>query len=262
MNQEVVQLSVDEIAEPEQDIRSVITREYLDELSDSIRRVGVLQPIIVVEKNGKYEIVAGHRRYLAARQAGLLHIPCLIQDFHSEMIDLAKVHENLFREDISPIDEAKYYHMLTKKYQYPLDKIASMVSRSVPYIQGRLDILAWPPDLLEALDTGMITLSVGKEFAHITDDEKRKYFLSIAAQNGITAETARQWRYQFEIERGTRAPVTNDPGNPGGLSTPVPLKVSCQGCLGTVDITHSRVLYLCSECHQKIVAIIEGTQGA
>lgn len=252
---EIRDISVDEIIEPGQNIRSAITREYLDELSDSIRRVGVLQPLVVVKKNEKYEIVAGVRRFLASRQAGLLSVPCIVQDYDGLMVDLAKVHENLFREDVSPIDEARYYKMLVEKYQYDIHKIANMVSRSVPYVEGRLEILKFPEDVLVALDSVMVSLSVAREFAKIPDPERRKYFLDLAIQSGITAETARQWRYQFEIEKGSRAPVSLEPENPAGVSDPVPLRVVCQGCQQSVDINYSRVLYLCVKCHDEILKI-------
>jgi ParB/RepB/Spo0J family partition protein len=254
---EVKNLSVDEIIEPKENIRSSMTREYLDELADSISRVGIIQPLIVTPKGEKFEIVAGCRRYLAARQAGLIVLPCIVSNLDERGSDLARVHENLFREDPSPIDEARYYAMLCEKYNYDISSIANAVSRSVAYVEGRLEILKFPEDVLAALSANVVSLSVAREFAKIPDPDKRYYFLNLAAANGITTETARNWRFSYEIEKGQRPPLSSDQGTQAFPPSPVELKVKCEGCQESVDLKDSRVMYLCVKCHDAIKRILE-----
>lgn len=101
-------ISIDDILEPEDQARTVIVLEGLQELADSIKEKGIIEPLVVLKKNSKYEIVVGHRRFLAARMAGLEKLPCIIRAIGVRDADLMKLHENFFREDVNPVDEARF----------------------------------------------------------------------------------------------------------------------------------------------------------
>ncbi len=106
------EIQISEIDEPADQVRSYIGSDELTELARSIEKVGVLQPIIVTQKNARYEIVAGHRRFLANLLARKATIPCIIMDPLEVDETEAKIHENLFREDINPADEAQFYQKI------------------------------------------------------------------------------------------------------------------------------------------------------
>ena len=121
--------------------RMLFDEDALAELSESIRLHGVLQPILVVDRGGHYEIVAGERRWRAAKQAGLTKIPAIVQDFKdSELHELALI-ENIQREDLNPIEEALAYRQLLEEYGIKQEELASRVSKSRTAVTNSLRLL-------------------------------------------------------------------------------------------------------------------------
>jgi len=132
----------------------------LQELADSIKKNGVIQPIAVRGDKtdpGRYEIVAGERRWLAAQKAGLHQVPINILDLNdNEVLEVAIV-ENIQREDLNDIEEAKGYQRLTKEFRYDQDKIAKMMSKSRSHISNTLRLLTLPKDIIAMIEEGSIT---------------------------------------------------------------------------------------------------------
>ena len=140
--------------------RSVFDESKLEELSQSIKKNGIIQPIAVRKSKSSsepYEIVAGERRWLAAQKAGLHEIPITILDLNdSETLEVAIV-ENIQREDLNIIEEAKGYKRLNEEFGYDQDKIAEMMSRSRSHISNTLRLLNLPKDIIAMLEQGELT---------------------------------------------------------------------------------------------------------
>ena len=140
--------------------RQIFNEEKLEELANSIKKNGVIQPIAVrPEKSneGKYQIVAGERRWLAAQKAGLHEIPIVILDLDdNESLEVAIV-ENIQRDDLNPIEEAKAYERLNKEFNYDHEKIARFMSKSRSHVSNTLRLLTLPPDVKAMIDEGLIT---------------------------------------------------------------------------------------------------------
>ncbi len=134
--------------------------EKLNELSASIKKNGVIQPIAVRPDKydlGRFEIVAGERRWLAAQKAGLQEVPINILELSdSETLEVAIV-ENVQREDLNIIEEAKGYERLSKEFGYEQDKIAKLMSKSRSHISNTLRLLTLPKDIVSMLEKGEIT---------------------------------------------------------------------------------------------------------
>lgn len=246
-------LSMDQIFIPEHEMRSVANLENLDELTQSILECGVINPITVREiKKDKYEIVAGVRRYLAAKAAGLSQIPVMLTTLKDINIDKLKIHENLFRKDVNPYDEALFYSSLIEKYKLSKHDIAKLLNKSESYVISRLDLLAAPTEVSSAVAGGQINLSVALELARIADDSTRKYYLQLAIENGITLNTARTWRTNWEIESG-RKPVPTEPTTEqkNEISRAI-FTDTCAACRNTVQLHERRILIVCPSCHQII----------
>ena len=137
--------------------------EKLEELANSIRKNGVIQPIAVrpnKTENGKYEIVAGERRWIAAQRAGLHEIPVRILDLSDvESLEVAIV-ENIQRDDLNPIEEARGYKRLNEEFKYDHESISKLMSKSRSHISNTLRLLTLPTDVLGMLEEG--TLSSGQ----------------------------------------------------------------------------------------------------
>jgi len=143
--------------------RQHFSEEKLEELVNSIRKNGIIQPIAVREsktQSGKYEIIAGERRWLAAQRAGLHKIPVIVLDLTDvESLEVAIV-ENIQRDDLNPIEEAKGYKRLNEEFKYDHESISKLMSKSRSHISNTLRLLSLPSDVIAMLEEG--TLSSGQ----------------------------------------------------------------------------------------------------
>jgi len=156
---QVQEIRLDQI-QPHPGNRTVggFNQEKLEQLADSIRTVGVQQPAVIrqIEDDGKYELVAGERRWRAAKIAGLQTLPCVIRDLDDIEVLKIQTIENLQREDIHPLDEADGYQRLREKAGYDVELLAKDVGRSVSYIYQRLKLLELIPEARKEFVDGII----------------------------------------------------------------------------------------------------------
>jgi len=140
--------------------REYFNKAKLEELSNSIKKNGIIQPIAVRSKNseaGKYEIVAGERRWLAAQKAGLHDIPVNVLDLSDvESLEVAIV-ENIQRDDLNPIEEAKGYQRLSEEFNYDHENISKLMSKSRSHVSNTLRLLTLPKDIIGMLEEGTLT---------------------------------------------------------------------------------------------------------
>lgn len=152
---EAVTLRISEIEPNREQPRKEFDEQALAELSSSIMQFGVLQPILVRPLiDGGYQIVAGERRYRASRMAGLTEIPAVIRELSdNETMELALI-ENLQREDLSPIEEAKGYKTLMETYDMSQEQVAQTVGKSRPAVANTMRLLLLPDDVLALVEKG------------------------------------------------------------------------------------------------------------
>ena len=154
--------------------RKTFEREALEVLADSIAAHGVLQPILVRESiaaEGTYEIIAGERRWRAAKMAGLSEIPAVI--FTGDELEAAQVAliENIQREDLNPVEEAMGYGALIDKFGLTQDQIAKQVGKSRPTITNMLRLLDLPKEVLELVRTGELQAGHARTILGLNDEE-------------------------------------------------------------------------------------------
>jgi len=140
--------------------RQNFSEEKLEELSNSIRKNGIIQPIAVRPSKsdpGRFEIVAGERRWLAAQKAGLHEIPVRVLDLSDvESLEVAIV-ENIQRDDLNPIEEARGYKRLNEEFDYDHESISKLMSKSRSHISNTLRLLTLPSDVIAMLEEGTLT---------------------------------------------------------------------------------------------------------
>jgi len=140
--------------------RTTFDEEKLIELSSSIKENGVIQPIAVRPNKyepGKYEIVAGERRWLAAQKAGLNKVPVVVLDIDDQTSLEVAIVENVQRQDLNVIEEAKGYQKLIKEFGYDHEKISKFMSKSRSHISNTLRLLALPEDIISLIEEGKLT---------------------------------------------------------------------------------------------------------
>ena len=153
-------ISISDLSRNPYQPRQHFSEEKLEELSNSIKKNGIIQPIAVREsksQSGKYEIVAGERRWLAAQRAGLHEIPVTVLDLTDvESLEVAIV-ENIQRDDLNPIEEARGYKRLNEEFKYDHESISKLMSKSRSHISNTLRLLTLPKDVVAMLEEGTLT---------------------------------------------------------------------------------------------------------
>ena len=206
----------------------------LDELASSIKKNGIIQPIAVrpsKTKNNTYDIIAGERRWLAAQKAGLHEVPIIILDLDdNEALEVAIV-ENIQREDLNIIEEAKGFERLHKEFGYDQDKIAQMMSKSRSHISNTLRLLTLPKDIIAMLQDGELTAGqarplVGLPNASQIAEEILTKKMSARSIESLKKNTKKSFTVdpnvfdiQRELERilGLKVSITNKKNNSGKI---------------------------------------------
>ncbi len=154
--------------------RKVFDEEKLQELADSIKEHGVITPLIVAPiEGGRYKIIAGERRWRAARKAGVKKLPVVVKEFSKkEAAEIALI-ENLQREDLNIIEEAKGYESLKKEFSMTQEEIAKRVGKSRPVIANAMRLLSLGKEIVEMLEKGELSSGHGKVLLSVEDKAKR-----------------------------------------------------------------------------------------
>jgi ParB family chromosome partitioning protein len=164
-----IEIHIDDIAASPYQPRTKMSEVSLTDLKESISEKGVLQPVIVRRKAGRYELVAGERRLRAAKLANLASIPAVImQVSDSEALEIALV-ENLQREDLNPIDEARGYKELIRRFKLTQDQLAKKIARDRSTIANVLRLLNLPEVVKQGVEEGKITMGHARALLGLSD---------------------------------------------------------------------------------------------
>lgn len=163
-------LKISEIEPNKDQPREIFDEDSLQELADSIKKYGVIQPVTVTKRDGYYQIVAGERRYRAARIAGLKELPVIIKNYSdTEIAEIALI-ENIQREDLNPIEEARAYQKLIDEFDLKQDEVAEKVSKSRSTITNSLRLLKLTKKVQDMLVEDMISSGHAKLLLSISDE--------------------------------------------------------------------------------------------
>ena len=175
--------------------------QKLEELAASIRKNGIIQPIAVRQSksgSGKYEIVAGERRWLAAQKAGLHEIPVTILELTDvESLEVAIV-ENIQRDDLNPIEEARGYQRLSEEFKYDHESISKLMSKSRSHISNTLRLLTLPTDIVSMIEEGSLTSGQARPLIGISNAS------SIAEEIVSKNYSARKVEYLIRNKKGNK----------------------------------------------------------
>lgn len=153
--------------------RNNFNEDALLELADSIKQFGVIQPLVVQKKDKYYKIIAGERRWRAAKIAGIKEVPVIIKDYSDEEIMEIALIENIQREDLNPIEEAQAYRRLLQEYNLKQDEIAEKVSKSRTAITNSMRLLKLADEVQQMIIDEMITSGHGRTLLAIEDKDKQ-----------------------------------------------------------------------------------------
>lgn len=182
------------IRDPQEPARETMDQKKFDELCQSIHDAGLIEPIIVRDRNDHFEVVAGHRRTLACRAVGLQRVPCIIRRDETVSDMAIKIHENTYREEMNPVEEARFYlRALNEECGGDVDKLCDMLKRDRSSVEGRILLLSGYPKVVEALEKGFIGIGVSRLLNKIKDPNRLLLCLDMAVQGGANARQVAEW---------------------------------------------------------------------
>ena len=181
--------------------------EALEELTESIRTHGIIQPLTVRRlASGYYQIIAGERRWRAAREAGLTEVPALIIEADDRTVMELGLIENLQREDLNPLEEAKGYETLQKEYGMTQEVIAQRMGKSRPAIANALRLLALPDDILALLEDGSLSAGHGRALLGLSDKAVQSALCKRILSEGLSVRQT-----EALVKRLSAAPKAKQP---------------------------------------------------
>ena len=182
----VVDIATSDIDPNPNQPRRSFDEESLSQLADSIKEIGVLQPILVQEKKGRYQIVAGERRFRAARLAGLRTIPAIVRTFSAkEQLEAALI-ENLQREDLNAIEEAQAVRHLMDQCDYTQEMAAQRLSKSRPAVANLLRLLTLPDDVQQLIREGKLSEGHGRVLAGVGAVARKRELAEKTVREGLS----------------------------------------------------------------------------
>jgi ParB family transcriptional regulator, chromosome partitioning protein len=194
---DLAQIPVGSIRPNARQPRKRVDAEGVAGLAESVRAQGVIQPVVVrPDGEGGYELVAGERRWRAAKAAGLPTVPALVRETDDRDSLLLALVENVAREDLSPVEEARAYAVLQDEFALSLGDIAERVGRSKPAVSNRLRLLDLPDDVLALVERGALTEGHARAVLAVPDHDGRRRLARRIVQQGLSvraAERAARW---------------------------------------------------------------------
>ena len=194
--------------------RREFDEEALQALAESMKGAGVLQPLLVIEKNGRYQIVAGERRFRAARMAGLDSVPCIVRDFTPEEQMEAALIENIQREDLNPMEEAAAVRQLMDACGYTQETAAKRLGKSRPAVANLLRLLNLPESIRQAVSAGRLSAGHARVLAGVEGEARQRVLAERTIREGLSVR---------ELEKAAAAPEEQPKTKP--VPKPLPLEL-------------------------------------
>ena len=245
--------------------REVFDEERLEELADSIREHGLLQPLTVRKLDGGfYQIVAGERRWRAARMAGLTEVPVYIIEADDQKASVLALVENLQREDLNPVEEAKGYRTLMSEYGLTQEQAAAAVGKSRPVIANAVRLLTLPESILDMISSGKLSMSQGRALVELKSDEDRLAAAQVMIEKDLNVRQAAALIERMKkTPAATRSRVSSD-----GVDYVAVAEKQLSDALGRgVKISYGRkkgkieLEYYGEEDFENLLALLEGLKG-
>lgn len=248
----ILDIPLVDIDEPKGRIRMEISSDRIVELAQSIAEQGLLQPITVRITGDRYEVVYGHRRFLAHQSLEVSSIRAIVAVMTDKEAAVSRATENLAREDLTPIEEGATYKDLVEVHGLRVEQVAAKVGRSPVVVKRRMDLLRMPPALQKAVHEGKIGMSVAEELWPISSEPDLLYYLRFAIANGVTKDVARGWCKEWKDAQRRQGLTGGDSGEVFAPTEPRPHYITCDICLGPVLIQEASSVMVCGGC-QKII---------
>lgn len=284
MNRELREIPIELIDEPLIQSRMVMDPVELEELAESVKLKGVLEPLLVIELRGgtptergdgvappegmtapspvRYRTMAGHRRLLAARMAYLKTVPCLVYQPGYEDEDMVTLEENMHREDVTAAEQGYWILALVEKKHYTMAQLMQRFRRSEAWINERVDLVQTDAEISSAVAQRHISFGVAKQLLRVKEKEHRDYYLKEAVRLELSAATVSFMidNYKRDKERGATFAEARAAGGEVNMPAQMDSGPHCVLC-GTRDASQNMVQVLAHYYHLNPIKKLLRDQG-
>ncbi|HPJ75320.1 MAG TPA: ParB/RepB/Spo0J family partition protein [Clostridia bacterium] len=206
---QLIELDIDKIQRDPKQPRKEFSKEELDELAESVREKGILQPILVRKTGDVYTIVAGERRFRAAKQEKLKKVPVIVKEFtEKEVLEISLI-ENIQRKDLNPIEQAEAYKRLSDEFGATQEEIAKSLGKSRPVVTNKLRLLTLSERILSYLRRGKLTEGHARLLLSINDD-LREDIAQEAAEKGLSVRELEKFIKKAQTEPRKKEEIENE----------------------------------------------------
>lgn len=236
----------------------------LSELAESMKQIGQLNPITVRPTlNGRYEIVAGHRRYCAARIAGWVSIYAIARDDFTDAGEASRFAENLQRADLTPMEEALAVTRLIETTDISVAGVAGRLNKSNSWVRNRVALMGIPDTMKSEVHAGRLSIKSAIELMRVTDEVHRVHLTRYAIEGGASATVIKQWVDDWEVH------VQSVSGEPAPLPTWQPgdsiviVQMPCAVCRAVHDHREMIIVRVCGTCRDALADghSVDGAHG-
>ena len=209
----VLYIDINDIKPNKDQPRKTFNEEKLKDLANSIKENGVIQPLIIRKAQNGYELVAGERRWRAARLAEIKKVPCIIRNFDEKQNMIVAIIENMQRENLDPIEEALGLNEMIKRFEFTQEQVSNALGKSRAYIANSLRLLKLPEKIQNMIIEGRISAAHGRTIITIKDEKKQIEVCDKIIRNGLSVRAAERLTEKIKDdarpERKKRKPSVN-----------------------------------------------------
>ncbi len=254
--EEITEVNLSDLSLPSFQFHSDIPHHHVLEIAESIKSIGIIEPLIVRHTDNGHEIVCGCVRYHASILAGRKSVPCIIKSLSPEQAEFLKIHENLKRLPPNDVDQGNFFIMLIDEFDMTTQAISEHVGKSRPYVSQRISLVRLYSDLTDAVKDGSISFSQARQLMRLNDPSSRKYYLQSCQNDGATVYILTQW-----IDDQLRNPyilppaAESSPDETHSDNGPY-LTRDCEACGNPIEIINIRHVFFCPPCRKAILDAI------
>ncbi|TKI58118.1 ParB/RepB/Spo0J family partition protein [Brevibacillus antibioticus] len=211
--EQVKEVSLNEIRPNPYQPRKEFEQSAIDELAQSIKEHGIIQPLIVRKSIKGYELVAGERRLRAAKVAGLKEVPVVVKAYTDQQLMEIALIENLQRENLNPLEEAEAYDKLISHHDYTQEQLAQKIGKSRPHVANMLRLLQLPEKIRKMVSAGELSMGHSRALLGVTDKKVQQQLANDVVEKGLSVRQLEELVKQLNVSRETKKkkPAKNEP---------------------------------------------------
>ena len=252
---ELQEIKTELIDDPKNDIREEVNMQGVEELAMSIENTGLIQPITVFKNRRRYEVVVGHRRLIACKIAKMDTITAIVTEIDPDKIDVMKLDENIFREDVSPVMIGKYIYRIMQEKKLTTMEMARYFGKTPQWVNSMIRLIDIDEYTQEAINAGEISYTGALELQKIGDERTRSSLTQAAVKGGAHTRIIKNWVNDYRSEKDSKERRAAEPPENGGVPEEREYKRKCLCCQELKESETIITVEVCPECYPIIKAM-------